>query len=304
MIRWIVGCLLTWALSVPIYAQLPAPVAAPAEPASIPLYPDTSAGSIATERWARFGTDLIVRNVTRPTLTPYLPKPKKATGAAVVIVPGGAYLWLAMSQESWPVARWLSSHGIAAFVLKYRLLATEQDTHTFFQRMAREARARSSPPRLENAESIRDALTALHVVRARAKQWGIDPARVGMMGFSAGAITTLNTVLADAVAERPAFFGYIYGPQTAVTVPPRPPAMFAAIAWDDQLFPSSSFALEEAWHKAGGAVELHAYQRGGHGFGGLGRSGTTTTLMLEEFRLWLETSGWLGGGPRSGSNPT
>ena len=142
----------------------------------------------------------------------------------------------------------------------------------------------------------KDALQALRLIRERAADWHIDPARVGMIGFSAGAMTTLQAVLTGAPADRPAFIGYIYGPMDAVTVPDRAPPMFAALAMDDPLFGGRGFGVVDAWHAAGRPVELHAYERGNHGFG-TGRPGTTTTLVMPEFEAWLEARGLLARQP-------
>ncbi len=102
-------------------------VKAPVETNAIPLYGDATPGSATTEIWMKMGTSLMVRNVTRPTLTPFLPKRGKANGAAVIIAPGGAFMGLAMQHEGWDVARALADRGIAAFVLKYRLIETPTD---------------------------------------------------------------------------------------------------------------------------------------------------------------------------------
>ena len=287
-------------LASPALADMPAmvPAAPVADPAAIPLAPGM--GSLASEVWASAGGDMVVRNVTRPTLTPVLPAPGKATGAAVVVAPGGAFMLLAMDHEGWQVAHWLADHGIAAFVLKYRLLPTPANPDAAAREMGARVMASvkdpSSPPALSDPAATEDALAALKLVRARAGQWGVDPARVGMIGFSAGAMTALNAALASDPAARPAFFGYVYGPQLAVAVPAKAPPMFAAIAFDDSLFPNQGFAVETAWHKAGVPVELHAYQAGDHGFG-TGKAGTTSTGLLPQFRLWLEANGWLAAKP-------
>jgi acetyl esterase/lipase len=147
------------------------------------------------------------------------------------------------------------------------------------------------PERPAGTEGLsEDALAALKLVRSRAKEWGIDPSRIGMMGFSAGAMTTLNAGLAKDAADRPAFIAPIYGPMLPLDVPADAPPMFSAFALDDELFSGQGFGLIERWHAAGRPVELHAYERGGHGFG-LGRPGTSSSLMLEEFITWLQSRG-------------
>ncbi len=270
---------------------------APAEPDAIPLYGSATPGSADTENWAQYyGQFAVVRNVTRPTLTPVLPDPATANGAAVIVAPGGAYMLLAIDPEGWRVARALADRGIAAFVLKYRIMATPVDpveAAAFMDKRVRDGLPDpTKQPTLQYPPSTDDALAALAVVRGRAAEWGIDPKRVGMIGFSAGAMTSLNTVLAAKPGSGPDFFGYIYGPQAAVTVPANAPPMFAAIAMDDPLFPSMGFPIVAAWHKAKRPVELHAYAKGGHGFN-LGIPGTTTTGMLDQFVAWLGMEGFL-----------
>jgi acetyl esterase/lipase len=278
-------------------AQPPIPVAAsaPPETGALPLYPDQAAGP-AKEQWVRFGADLAVRNVTRPTLTPFLPEPGKATGAAVIVAPGGAFMLLSMEGEGWAVARALADRGTAAFVLKYRLNETPVDEKAFADyagarmgeilRLVPEGRM----PDIKEPRATEDALAALRMVRKNAQRWGVDPARVGMIGFSAGAMTALNAGLAPNAADRPAFIAPIYPPMLPVSVPADAPPMFAAIAMDDELFGKQGLGLIESWRRANRPVEFHAYERGGHGFG-LGRPGTTTTLLLEEFITWLKARG-------------
>ena len=282
-------------------------IAPPTDTDAVPLYPAGSlpAGGVP-ERWGRLighfpdGSVMdsrIARNVSIPTMTPVLPDPAKATGAAVIVAPGGAYLSLSMDAEGFAVARWLADHGIAAFVLKYRLNPTPDDERAFMgvveQRMGGVARGGAVADISEPRAPI-DALQAIKLVREGAAHYRIDPAKVGMIGFSAGAITALQAVLTGKEAARPAFFGYIYGPMVTVPVPANAPPMFAALALDDPLFGRQGFGIVESWHKAGVPVELHAYERGDHGFG-TGRKGTTTTLMLDEFRLWLASRGLLKG---------
>lgn len=272
-------------------------MAAPAEPDAIPLYGDATPGSAASETWSLYyGQYAVVRNVTHPTITPFLPDPEKATGAAVVVAPGGAFMLLAIDPEGWRVARALNERGIAAFVLKYRVMGTPVDnTEAVALMNQRTLEGITDPtqmPTIQYPPSTDDALAALALVRARSAEWGVDPARVGMIGFSAGAMTSLNTVLAAGPGQGPDFFGYIYGPQARIDVPVNAPPMFAAIAFDDEFFPTMGFPIVEAWHAAGRPVELHAYGKGGHGFN-LGREGTTTPLMMGQFVAWMEAEGFL-----------
>jgi dienelactone hydrolase len=273
------------------------PAAAPAEPGAIALYGDKTPGSAATETWSRMGgSNLGVRNVTRPTLTPFLPTRAKATGAAVIVTPGGAFMGLAMTHEGWDVARALADRGIAAFVLKYRLIKTPVDEKEAGQfigtMMMKELANPMDGALLKQSDAPADARAALAMVRANAAKWQIDPARVGIIGFSAGAMTSRRVALDAPASEKPAFVGYIYGPQDAEVVPADAPPLFNAIALDDQLFLSKGFPIAAAWSAAKRPVEIHAYQQGGHGFG-LGRAGMTTTLMLDQFVAWMDMGGFL-----------
>lgn len=279
-------------------------IAAPDLGRTMPLYPDQPpVPASKDEQWSHMQVQLganaldniMVRNVVRPTLTSFLPDPAKATGAAVIVAPGGAFLSLSMTGEGTDIARWLADHGVAAFVLKYRLNETPRDDKGFLGVMAERfgATARPGPmPEVKEPRATQDALRALALVRADAKSYGIDPARVGMIGFSAGAMTALNATLEGKGEARPAFFGYIYGPMAAIAVPADAPPMFAAIAMDDGLFAKQGFGIVEAWRQAGRPVELHAYEKGDHGFGA-GRPGTTTMGVLPQFLAWMDARGLL-----------
>ncbi|HEX7873189.1 MAG TPA: alpha/beta hydrolase [Sphingobium sp.] len=284
------------------------PIAAPDQKAAIPLYPDQPVPAPdADEQWSHMHVqiganaidNIMVRNVARPTLTPYLPAPGKATGAAVVVAPGGAFLSLSMTGEGSDIARWLADRGVAAFVLKYRLNPTPRDDRGFLGVMGArmgEATKGGPMPDVREPRATQDALRALDMIRMRAKEFRVDPARVGMIGFSAGAMTTLNAALEGKGAQRPAFIGYIYGPMASLAVPADAPPMFAAIAMDDGLFAKQGFGIVEAWRQAKRPVELHAYERGDHGFGA-GRPGTTTTGLLPQFLAWMEADGLLTARP-------
>lgn len=302
---------LALAIATPVLAQPNVKmdsVPAPDQSAAIALYPDQPAVKAGQdEQWSRMqvtiGTNamdnVMVRNVVRPTITPYLPDPAKATGAAVIVAPGGAFLSLSMTGEGSDVARWLADHGVAAFVLKYRLNETPRDDRAFLGVMGARFADAAKPGAVRTIEEPRatqDALAALAIVRRRAATYGIDPARTGMIGFSAGAMTTLNATLEGKGDQRPAFIGYIYGPMTDIAVPADAPPMFSAIAMDDGLFKRQGFAIVESWRKAGRPVELHAYERGDHGFGA-GKPGTTTMGLMPQFFAWMEARGLLAKRP-------
>ncbi|MBC2666787.1 alpha/beta hydrolase [Novosphingobium flavum] len=271
---------------------------APAEPGAVPLYGAQTPGTAASEDWATMGPErsYSVRNVTRPTITPFLPEASRATGAAVVVAPGGAFMGLAISHEGWAVAKALADRGIAAFVLKYRLLPTPRDAaeadRFIGQQMAGEVGHPMTGDLLGKSMAPTDGKAALAYVRTHAAQYGVDPARVGMIGFSAGAMTTRRVGLDPDASSRPAFLGYIYGPQDGEPVPADAPPMFDAIALDDSLFPSKGFPIAQAYLAARRPVEVHGYQAGNHGFG-LGVPGTTTTLMIDQFTAWLRMQGFL-----------
>lgn len=275
------------------------PISAPAEPGAIPLGTGGVAASTAPESWFRQYGQPFTRNVREATLTPFLPAPGKATGAAVIVAPGGGFLMLSMNNEGWSVARALAARGIAAFVLKYRLKPTPAD-HQDFERAVTAMFANAGDPksrlRPDDAvaglgDQIADARAAFALIRANADRWKVDPKRIGMIGFSAGAMTTMAATLA-APDTKPAFIGPIYGSMEAVTVPKDAPPLFAVIASDDPLFARKGFGLLDAWQAAGRPVEFHMYEKGGHGFG-LGKQGTTSTGWFDAFVKWLNAGGFL-----------
>lgn len=128
-------------------------------------------------------------------------------------------------------------------------------------------------------------------MRTRADEWGVDPQRIGMVGFSAGAMLTLATTLAGEDA-RPAFIGNLYGPLAPLDVPVDAPPLFVAIAADDGLFANGGFGLVERWRAAQRPVEFHLYEQGGHGFG-MYRKPTTSTGWFDAFTRWMAMHGWL-----------
>lgn len=282
------------------------PAETPAEPSAIPLGTGGVAGSTAAESWFHQWGDTFVRNVTVATLTPVLPEAGKANGAAVIVAPGGGFRFLSMSNEGWEVAEALADRGVAAFVLKYRtrptpanLVAFEQEVNAMFSGAgARPGRpvpaGGAGRPGGEFADPVEDATAAFALIRSRADEWGVDPDRIGMVGFSAGAMTTMATTL-SAPETRPAFIAPIYGAMNAVEVPANAPPMFVVLAADDPLFANRGFGVVEAWQTAGRPVEFHLYQNGGHGFG-LGNPGKTSLGWFDVFMRWIENNGFLQAG--------
>ena len=141
-------------------------------------------------------------------------------------------------------------------------------------------------------QALEDARAAVRLVRARGRDWNIDPNRVGLLGFSAGAMTTLGVALTVPRDEQPAFIAPIYPPMNAQVVPSSAPPMFVALASDDPLFGSKGFGLVESWQAAKRPVELHYFQKSGHGFG-QGVAGTTTEGWLDGFVRWLTMNAFL-----------
>lgn len=289
------------ALAQPMPIPAPVRIAAPAEPDALPLYAGVAPGSegaVQQESWVHMLGQKMVRNVTRPTLTPVLPKRGKGNGAAVVVIPGGGYQFLSMENEGWPIARWLADRGIAAFILKYRTEATPASEDEFGRKLVASFTAPRTgdwpPPELARTIALAggDAQAAMRMIRSNAARWGIDPRRVGLLGFSAGARTVMEATLANAPDARPDFIAPIYGPMAAVIPPPGPQPMFAAMASDDPLFNRQGFGLVESWQKAGGSVEFHYYQGGGHGFGSR-PTGTTSDNWFAHFMAWMKAKGLL-----------
>ncbi|GAA0878353.1 alpha/beta hydrolase [Algoriphagus jejuensis] len=278
------------------------PLEAPAEPRAILLGTGGVENQPASETWFKQWGDPMARNITTATLTPFLPEPGTANGTAVIVAPGGGFSWLSMGNEGWEVAEALAKQGIAAFVLKYRLNPTPESLEDFTAWMNRPRTAPTSssdssksvtpppPPQRNLSNQLEDAEAAYAMILDRAKEWGVDPSRIGMIGFSAGAGLTMHSTLHSKTMKL-AFIGPIYGGMGAVEVPENAPPMFNVIATDDFLFLGQTGVIE-SWYKAGKPVEFHLYQNGGHGFG-LGNPNRTSNRWFDAFIYWLEVNKFL-----------
>jgi len=281
-------------LTHPLFSLLPCflTLFAAAEPSEILLWPNGAPGSegrAASEsvRVTASG-DHVVSRVHAPSLTPYLPPGDKATGAAVLVIPGGGHRELWVDHEGHNFARWLSDRGIAAFVLKYRL-----------------ARETNSTYRID-VEALADTQRAVRLIRGRAPEWNIDPTRVGAVGFSAGGelvalacarFSEGDTAAADPIERqpsRPNFQGLIYPGRSGDIQPTKdsPPA-FLACAYDDRKDISEGLAeVYLRFKRAGAPVELHIYSTGGHGFGVRPGNRKPVADWVTRFSDWLAQGGF------------
>ena len=278
------------------------PLDTPAEANAILLGTGGVDDQPAPETWFRQWGDPMARNISTATLTPFLPEPGKANGAAVIVAPGGGFRWLSMGNEGWEVAEALAEQGVAAFVLKYRLFPTPASLDDFKDWMNRPRPAPDEasddpddtepPPRmqLDLSNQLEDAEAAYEMIVERAAEWGVDTDRIGMIGFSAGAGLTMHSTLHSRRMEL-AFIGPVYGGMGPLEVPADAPPMFNVIASDDPLF-GGQFGVIDSWYKAGIPVEFHFYQNGGHGFG-LGNPNRTSNRWFDAFIHWLDVNGFL-----------
>lgn len=272
-----------------------------AQPEVIALWPGAAPGSESwthqERRMVRKSDGLeLLRNIVRPTLTVHLPDPATATGTGVVVAPGGAFHFLADAHEGIDVATWLTERGIAALVLRYRVLPTVDDDDAFeaeFDRRMTDAETIWSLTREARDMGVADGLQAMRVARRHAGAWGLDPERIGIMGFSAGGYVASWVALQNDPESRPAFVAPIYAALFGgFSVPAGAPPMFLAFATDDPLIVPSGLPLYAAWREAGQRVELHAFSQGGHGFG-MRQNGLPSDHWIDLFHAWLKAEGFL-----------
>ncbi|MBX3592854.1 alpha/beta hydrolase [Sphingomonas sp.] len=283
--------------AIPALAQGPRPsletISPPVRTGVIAL--PVAAGVPDREVWYKNHDRIDVRNVTRPTLEPFLPE-KPVTTSAVIVAPGGGFLGLSMENEGWNVAKWLQANGIPAFVLKYRVVPTPAPQAEFADKMARAMRGEAvdmAPPADTPAQALADAQAAMRYLQANAARYRIDAQHIGFMGFSAGGFLARSLVEAGG-ETMPAFVAPIYPKMGPMKVPADAPPMFVAVAADDMLLNRErGFPLIEDYRTAGRSVEFHLFASGRHGFGA-GRPGTPTENWLDLFMRWLRTQNLLG----------
>lgn len=232
----------------------------------------------------------VVTNVAVPTMEVFLPNGNAGNSTAVIIAPGGGLYAHSITKEGNDVAKWLNKKGIAAFVLKYRLVPTEEDGVAEITTLSQ-----SNPNEIGVQVgkvlpfAIEDGLNAIAHVRENAKKYGVDPSKIGFMGFSAGGAVTIGVAYSYQLANKPNFLVPVY-PWTDVMPIQEPkedvPPMFIVCATDDPLgLAKGSVALYSSMFEAGKSVAMHLFAKGGHGFGAE-TQGLPTDQWLRNFYEW------------------
>jgi acetyl esterase/lipase len=236
----------------------------------------------------------LVYNVSNPTLTVFKPDPSKANGTALVICPGGAFHVLSIDTEGFDVAKWLTEKGVTCFVLKYRLVECKTDDPA--------AEVMQKGPKIQEDVkpiiklAMTDGIAAMTYVRKHAAEYGVNPNRIGIMGFSAGGTVAASVVFNYSAESKPNFVAPIYLAYEWTiksNVPSDAPPMFILAASDDQLgLAPQSIQIYNDWIAAKKPAELHLYARGGHGFG-MRKQNIPTDHWVELFYDWLGLQGFL-----------
>ena len=233
--------------------------------------------------------DHVISNIHHPSVALYLPAKDKANGTALIIAPGGGHRELWIDHEGYNPAKWLTEKGIAVFVLKYRLAKDSNSTYTI------------------DKDELADMQRAIRLVRSRAKEWGVDTARIGVMGFSAGGeLAGLAAMHFDDVKEiakdtidregcRPAFQALIYpGNSYRLDVVKNAPPLFILGGFQDRKDIAEGMAnLYNKYKEAGVSAELHIYANAGHGFGLRATNKGAVAAWLQRFLDWMNDMGFL-----------
>jgi acetyl esterase/lipase len=223
--------------------------------------------------------------------------PGKGNGTSIIVAPGGAFHILSIDSEGHDVAKYLSERGITAFVLTYRVVkSNEPNPFAELMPLMNDFKKLDeiNAPVVEMA--TQDGIEAIKYVKANAKKLGIDPKKMGFMGFSAGGTLTMNVLLSAPQELKPNFIAPIYHYANAVTGKEMPNAItpaFIAVAADDNLgFTPHSIRLFERWTAAKHPTELHIYENGSHGFG-MRKNNTASDHWINDFENWLKVHKFL-----------
>ncbi|MBS1700943.1 MAG: alpha/beta hydrolase [Armatimonadetes bacterium] len=259
------------------------------QPIRIPLWANGAPGSEAHRGEKEEAKDWWVKNIHDPSINVFFPPKDKATGAAIVIFPGGGHSQLVYPPEGVEPAQYLAAQGIVAIAVKYRLFREPGSTYTF-----------------ENA-TIPDSYRAMRQVRAHAKEWNIDPGRIGAMGFSAGGENVSGIAFGSGKGDpnapdpidredgKPSFIVEIYPGPLGIpeSVGSDAPPAFFLIANDDTGHMGAVLDLVNKYHKAKASMEVHVLAQGGHGFN-MGNRSKLESVKTWPQRLtdWLADNGW------------
>ena len=264
----------------------------------VPLWINGAPGSEARKGEAEKIAGSNVSNIHQPSLTVYLPAKDRGTGVAVIVAPGGGHARHAIQHEGTNVGEWLANHGVAAFVLKYRLAKDDATP------------AGAPQPYTIDRDALADAQRAIRLVRARASEWGVRAEAVGIIGFSAGGEVALLAAtrgvdgradVMDPIERQTAranFYGLIYPgglPRTDIVVTKETPPVFLTAGYGDRQ--NISEGLAEFYLKtkrAGANAELIMYAGAGHGVGVRDTNKSPSGAWIARFREWLEDRKFLG----------
>lgn len=267
-------------------------IEAPNFDGQIYLYDEPNRDDVEFEQWYEIeNRGQFVRNVKVPTLIPYVPDAEKSNGAAIIIAPGGAFLHHTFGSGGYEAAEWFKAQGFATFILKYRVEETpraEEDYQAYVAEKMAGYRAGGLSGNYAPATpdyAFEDINAAVRLIRNRAKDFNVEPNKIGIVGFSAGALMAVYNAESAEPGSKADFIASIYGQLVMRDMPEKLPPMFAAMSSDDELSGQSGFEIIQAWQKRG-VVELHLYGQGGHNFG-MGHAPFTNYLWPTEFMAWL-----------------
>ena len=276
-----------------LFALVASSAFAEVAPKEILLWPEGAPGSEGKTDPEKVTTsesgERQVSSIHKPSITKFLPTKESATGAAVLVIPGGGHRVLCVDHEGENVARWLAAHGIAAFVLKHRLAREEGSTYKVQE------------------HSLADTQRALRLIRSRADRWKIDRAQVGAMGFSAGgqlvALAAMSpgdgkadaADLVDRESARPSFQALIYPGNSPGIQPAKdsPPAFLACGDKDRQDISEGLAETYLRFKRAGASTELHVFAGVGHGFGLREGMKGPVSHWPDRFAEWLTSRAFL-----------
>ena len=256
---------------------------------AIPLWPGGAPGSEGKTAPEKEDASHNVTSVHNPSITPFLPAEGKGNGAAVLVIPGGGHSKLCIGHEGTDIAQWLADHGIAAFMLKHRLAREAGSTYKI------------------DVESLADTQRAMRLIRSRAAEWKVDPARLGAMGFSAGgelvALAWMRPSAGKADAPdpidrldaRPSFQVLIYPGRSGDIIPTKdaPPAFLACGEKDRQDIAEGLAEVYLRFKRAGVSSEFHVYAGVGHGFGYRPANKGPVAAWPERLAEWMDAKGFL-----------